>query len=956
MRFVSDTCRRLAVLAVIVGGSAVIAWTSLGRWRLPEIGPRQSDYFNLLVSGFQKGSLALDIDVPDALKGTADLRDPAKRPPNVDVPHDVSFKDGHYYLYFGVVPSVLLFWPFRVLAGHDLPLVLGSLAFGIGAYLVAASLWLRVVRDKFPRAGIATRVAGIAALGLAGGQWVLARRISIWEPSIIAGNFFLVCMVAGGYRALHSARNSMVWLAVSGLSLGLAVGSRPSLGAAGAGLACLVLAAALRKGADERRPGIGRAIKASVAAGLPLAVIGVGLLAYNWARFGSPLEFGLNYQLTTTQHSRHFSLSYIPYNFYAYFSSAPQWGRYFPFVHPIAHRAPPAGYYGKEFVYGTLVVCPVIWWALLAPMMVRSADRDLRWFIAMLACVAVPTTLVLLCFDTAAARYEADFLPWWVWLGTLAWAILEDRLGSLGRPGLAQALQTAFCASVAYSCFLAFCASAELHDILRTQNPDAYRALSRVFNIPTAIYERVTGYRGGAVTMNVKFAQHCSGSYEPLLVTGVEYQKDYLYLFYQSDHVVRFCYQHPGEQILTSADVALEPGRIYPLRIECPSLYPPEGYPAFDGWAPTEVESLKHWVRVVFDGKTVLTDSRSANDASPGSMQIGSDRDGTCGTLFSGTITDVRREGWVRPQSDLSPPGEYEITVALPQVALPYDQPLLTAGMSGKADLVGIKMDDPEHYRFTYESWGLDFWQSEPFAVPPDRLISSRIRLGPALGIDPSSQLGILARSVVIWNDHAPVGWHHTGYPLDPSPVVRLMSNAIGSSLMAPEFQGRFVAAAKSPLSFAWRAGPIAALEMDVGGRGQGAEPLLTTGASGQADMLAVEWLRNGEARLLYDHWGAAPVTSGVFKWADSSIHRVRLEVPSLAALDSGKGSTGDNGTLRVSVDGEIVWMRTVPFYHADSSSVSLGRNSSGFSTAASELRCVVIGIRQQMRKTAENL
>ncbi len=954
MRALSDICRRLTVLAAILGGSAILAWTSLGRWALPEVGPRQPDYFNLLVSGFQKGSLALDIEVPESLRGKADLRDPSKRPPDVDVPHDVSFKDGHYYLYFGVVPSVLLFWPFRVLTGHDLPLVLGSLAFGIGAYLVTAALWLKIVHDKFPRAGLATRVAGIAALCLAGGQWVLARRISIWEPSIIAGNFFLVCMLASGYRALHASRNPTGWLAISGLCLGLAVGSRPSLMAAGPGLGCLVIAVGCARGNDGRRPRLGCTAKAAVEAGLPLTVVVAALLAYNWARFGSPFEFGLNYQLTSTLHARHFSLSYIPYNIYAYFSSAPQWGRYFPFVHPIAQGAMPSGYYGKEFVYGALVICPVIWWVLLAPLATRHADQNLRSFMAMLACVGFCETFVLLSFDTAAARYETDFLPWWVWLGTLSCGILEDRLRSLGRTGLARVLQSAFCASAAFSCFLAFCVSCELHDILRIQNPGAYRALSRAFNIPAAIFEHMTGFKGGAVTMNVSFARHPSGSYEPLVVTGVEYQKDYLYLFYQSDRVVKFCYQHPGEPLASSADVPFEPGRTYPVRVEFPSLYPPEGYCAFDGWEHPEIESLKHWVKVDFNGQTVLIDSRTSNEASPGSLQIGRDRDGTCGALFSGRISDVRRAGWARPEVDLTPPGEYEISIALPQAALPYTQPLLTAGRSGKADLVGLRMDDHAHYRFTYESWGKGLWLGESLPVPPDRLISARIRMGAALGLDPSSPLGILARSVVVWKDGVPVCWHHTGYPLDPSPQVRLVSNAIGSSIMAPEFQGRLVAANRSPRVFAWRTGPFTSLEMDLGGRGQGTEPVLATGVRGRADLLAIEWLPNSSARLLYDHWGLVPISSDAFEWKDSPIHRVQLEMPSLPALDSGHGSVGDAGPLKVSVDGEVVWAANVPFFCAASDSVSLCQNSSGFSTAATELSCAVIGLRQDIPLKAE--
>ena len=66
--------RRLALILVLLGGSALIVWTSLGRWELPAIGSRQPDYYNLLVSGFRKGSLALDIDVPQLASNRFNIR------------------------------------------------------------------------------------------------------------------------------------------------------------------------------------------------------------------------------------------------------------------------------------------------------------------------------------------------------------------------------------------------------------------------------------------------------------------------------------------------------------------------------------------------------------------------------------------------------------------------------------------------------------------------------------------------------------------------------------------------------------------------------------------------------------------------------------------------------------------------------------------------------------------
>ncbi|HEY5227074.1 MAG TPA: hypothetical protein VIJ19_00965, partial [Opitutaceae bacterium] len=351
--------RNVALLAVVIAGAAALTWTALGRWQLLPIGPKQYDYYNLLVGGFRKGSLALDIEVPAALKTAPNPMEVFRASPGM-APHDLSLYKGHYYSYYGVVPAVVLFWPFRVLAQHDLPLVLGTLVFSLAAFVLTVWLWMRVVRDQFPKAGVVTEVGGAAVVALAAGQWALVRRISIWEPSIVAGHFFLVCMLAASYQALRGRREAL-WLALAGVSLGLAAGSRPTLVVAALGLFPLVWAVSAKGGPLQRKH---RLLRACLAAGLPLGIVGALLLYYNWARFGNPLELGLNHQLSTWNEVKksHFRLAYIPFNFFLYFLANPQWGRYFPFVHPIAMPRLPYGYYGYEYVYGALILCPALWW------------------------------------------------------------------------------------------------------------------------------------------------------------------------------------------------------------------------------------------------------------------------------------------------------------------------------------------------------------------------------------------------------------------------------------------------------------------------------------------------------------------------------------------------------------------------------------------------------------------
>ena len=128
------TCLTLVVGAV----SVLLAWTVLGKWEFPSLGPDYDDHYNLLVHGFRKGNLAMDVPVPEALTRIANPWDPANRPAGLRVPSDVSYYNGHFYLYFGVVPAVTLMWPFRAITGVDLPAAYALIAFCTGAFWVLA--------------------------------------------------------------------------------------------------------------------------------------------------------------------------------------------------------------------------------------------------------------------------------------------------------------------------------------------------------------------------------------------------------------------------------------------------------------------------------------------------------------------------------------------------------------------------------------------------------------------------------------------------------------------------------------------------------------------------------------------------------------------------------------------------------------------------------------------------
>ena len=145
--------------------------------------------YNLLVQGFRAGQLSLKKEAPPALAELADPYDPAAngRP---SWSFDLSYYKGRLYLYFGVTPALILFWPFAVLTGHYLLQRQAVAIFSAMGFLASVGLLRALWRRYFAEVGLGVFAACVLALGLATGVPVLLARSAVWEVPISCGYMF----------------------------------------------------------------------------------------------------------------------------------------------------------------------------------------------------------------------------------------------------------------------------------------------------------------------------------------------------------------------------------------------------------------------------------------------------------------------------------------------------------------------------------------------------------------------------------------------------------------------------------------------------------------------------------------------------------------------------------------------------------------------------------------------
>jgi tetratricopeptide (TPR) repeat protein len=398
--------------------------------------PKDSDY-NLLVRGFQAGQLNLDKQVPQKFADQPDPYNPQNVTGLAPGLWDLSYYKGKLFLYFGVTPALVLFWPYAAVTGHYLSnkaavLILFSVGFFTAGGLLRA-IWRQYVPDTNP----AMAVLGMLSLGLA---TILGLWCNVYEVATTSGFAFTMLSLAAIWKASRKPKQAIFWILMASLAYGLAIGSRPSLLFG----AVILLLPVFPAWCEAAGPGYYRTALLRLAAALgPIALIGLGLMFYNDFRFNNPFEFGSHYQLNgdyDVTKSQQFSFHYFWFNIRYYFFEPVRWSNHFPLFGIVPLAPLPKGYYSPGvsfggFYGGILATCPVVLLALATPWIWKGKPAgtvsQLRWFLGTVFILLAATLLVVCLFFCARIRYESDFLSPLIILSAAGILGLERRLAGV---------------------------------------------------------------------------------------------------------------------------------------------------------------------------------------------------------------------------------------------------------------------------------------------------------------------------------------------------------------------------------------------------------------------------------------------------------------------------------------------------------------------------------------------
>lgn len=346
---------------------------------------------------------------------------------------DHCFYNGKYYSYYGIGPVLALFLPYHLITGYYFPSGWATLMFSLIGILFLTKIYLAVIEKKFRDLPTNTVTAGLITLQLSSGIMFSAARPLFYELAIASG---FMCVAIGAYLLMTSnilwdGKISYVRLGFASFFLGYAVLCRPTL-AVYCIAALFFFAGGLKKALDglEKRQKTRTFFKYAAVALVPLGIIALGQMTYNYLRFDNPLDFGIQYSLTINDFTHaEFHWKYVLINMYAYLFNMPHFTpRKFTYLASSAERFGINGYTFFDDAGKNLVSVGIIYRALpmfaylfsgKALQRVEKKKRVLPILLIGVTCILMPLAIIFSSWESGyAVRYNADF-SWQMVIGAL---------------------------------------------------------------------------------------------------------------------------------------------------------------------------------------------------------------------------------------------------------------------------------------------------------------------------------------------------------------------------------------------------------------------------------------------------------------------------------------------------------------------------------------------------------
>lgn len=376
------------------------------------------------------------------------LQEPTEDFKNLEDPYDVSSRDGNgilrdrdyiwdacyynesFYVYFGILPALVIFLPYTLLTGKYLQCATVCLGFSIAILILLKEILCYFYKRYFKDVPFKIVIYSLIILYAGSLIFYMNGAARFYELAILSG----VCCVLFGiffiFKSMEESEKKYRYIFLGCLCMALSVACRPT------NLLSSILIVpylwreffgGIKQFNEKKKP----LIQCILAIVIPYVSVAIPLMWYNYVRFENILEFGANYQLTINNikvlGNRIFT---IPMGLLCNLFSIPNFIPDFPFV--INHNKI-ATFYGFYFVEnmigGLFILAPICFLCFyIHKIHKKTENKELKIWIYMLAFTGILIATISAAKGGSIQRYLFDYAWMIILAGILIFVIIYQFL------------------------------------------------------------------------------------------------------------------------------------------------------------------------------------------------------------------------------------------------------------------------------------------------------------------------------------------------------------------------------------------------------------------------------------------------------------------------------------------------------------------------------------------------
>ncbi len=413
-------------------------------------------YNEIFVDSVLQGKFDLDVELGEDFLKLEDPYDSLGRRVTrngYDYRFDTAYYDGKVYEYFGILPLLLVFLPYKVIFNNYLCVAPVVFMFSAGCMVLLKEI-LEIIINRYYK-DIPFKIVFYLVLTLCFGSLLIYLNGlgRVYELAVVSGLFFTLFGMFFILKSMEKEEKKYRYIFMGALCLALSVACRPTDLFASLVIVPYLISLLISniKIVKEKKSPL---IKLIIGVGIPYIVVGLFTMWYNNVRFGSPFEFGTRYQLTIVNMRALKSRQYVvPMGLLEDFFTIPNFAPIFPYI--VNNNSLPVFYgyyYMQSIIAGIFFVAPICFFIFkIISTNKKMENKECKMIIDMLVIVGLLISVLSICMGGSNQRYLVDFLWMFLFAGVMIFLFIYKSFESSESRRI---MQKVLCILTIYTIFL----------------------------------------------------------------------------------------------------------------------------------------------------------------------------------------------------------------------------------------------------------------------------------------------------------------------------------------------------------------------------------------------------------------------------------------------------------------------------------------------------------------------